>query len=313
MGQEVCLVEHDDELLVNNVLGDVGRKGGELRFGLRGIDHPDHHFRFVHLAERATDAHLLDHVGGVAYAGSVNEADERAVHVDAFFHSVACGAVYVADQGTLLSEQGIEQGGLAGIRFADDGHGQSALECIAQLEGLAETVDVAFGLRGQCKKFRAVGKFKVFVVGEVQLQFHERREVQKPFAECVQFPAESAPQLMHGHVVVGRGGGGNEVGHGFGLAQVHLAVEKGALREFAWSGSLAACLDEQLHDLRKDVGRGMARNLHAVLARIGVRCTHEADKHFVDHIPHRVKDVSVSQRVGLPVSEGRALGWLEND
>lgn len=48
--------------------------------------------------------------------------------------------------------------------------------------------------------------------------------------------------------------GGDEVGYGFGLAEVHLAVEVGALGVFAWLGHHAAVLEEEFDDALQDVG-----------------------------------------------------------
>ena len=48
--------------------------------------------------------------------------------------------------------------------------------------------------------------------------------------------------------------GGNEVGHGLSLREVHLAVEEGALGELPGASQTAASLDEELQDALEDVG-----------------------------------------------------------
>ena len=93
-------------------------------------------------------------------------------------------------------------------------------------------------------QFAAVGKLQLFVVGEVEFKLHERGEVEELVAQFSQFAAESAPHLVHGQAVLGGRGGGDEVCHGFGLAQVHLAVEEGAAGVFAGLGEARAVADE---------------------------------------------------------------------
>ena len=76
--------------------------------------------------------------------------------------------------------------------------------------------------------------------------------------------------------------GGDEVGHGFGLAEVELAVEVGALGELTWAGHAAAVLDEEFQDLIDDIGGAVTGDFHGVFAGVAVRGTEDGDEGFID-------------------------------
>jgi len=112
------------------------------------------------------------------------------------------------------------------------------------LETTGKTGDVIVNSFGEFKKFATVGKFQVFVVGEVEFEFEERGEFEELFAQLGEFGGEMASELTHGHLVGSLVGGGDEVGYGLGLREIHLAVEVGALGIFAGGGHAAAVGDQ---------------------------------------------------------------------
>ena len=130
------------------------------------------------------------------------------------------------------------------------------------------------------------------MVAEVEFQFHEGGEVEQLVTQDSQFTAESAAHLVHGHAVGSSGSGCNEVGHSFGLAQVHLAIQEGTLGIFTRSGGTASLADEELHHLLKDVARSVAGDFRGILASVRVGGTEKADQHFVDNLSFRTKDVT---------------------
>lgn len=70
---------------------------------------------------------------------------------------------------------------------------------------------------GEGEEFGAVGKFEVFVVGEVKFEFEEGGEFEELGAESGEFGGEVTTELGHGQLVSGSVGGGDEVSNGFGL------------------------------------------------------------------------------------------------
>ena len=68
-------------------------------------------------------------------------------------------------------------------------------------------------------------------------------------AQGRELAAEATTHLVHGQAMGGCGGGGEEVGHGFGLAEVHFAIEESTLGIFARLGKAAAILEKSAHHL----------------------------------------------------------------
>ena len=97
------------------------------------------------------------------------------------------------------------------------------------------------------------------------------------------FGAEAAPHLLQGNLVARLVLGGDQVGHGLGLAEVHLAVQEGPEGEFPGTGHAAPTPQEMLQNLLLDIGGAMAGDLHHVFARIRPGCPEDACQYLVKH------------------------------
>ena len=93
--------------------------------GTSDVNDPKHDVGLVDSLPCALDAHPLDGVARLAYACRIDETEQRAAHEDGILDSVACGAVNVTHQGTVVTQQGVEQGGFSCIGLAHDGDGQT--------------------------------------------------------------------------------------------------------------------------------------------------------------------------------------------
>lgn len=102
------------------------------------VDDPQHDFRFFKFLECAADADLFHLVVRLPDACCVDEAEERAANVHRVLNRVARGAVHVAHDGFLFSEQRVEQGGFTGVCVANDCHGDAVLDGVAEAEGRGE-------------------------------------------------------------------------------------------------------------------------------------------------------------------------------
>ena len=101
-------VGHDKVALVNDTQDDgkirsFGRVGdadiGEL---LVGFGEQDDDVRFACCLQGALYGHLLNAVGGLAYAGGVYEAEGDAFYLYGVFNEVARSALDVRNDGTLI-------------------------------------------------------------------------------------------------------------------------------------------------------------------------------------------------------------------
>ena len=210
-------------------------------------------------------------------------------------------------------EQGVEQGRFAGIGLPDDGYRYTAFQGIAQPEGIGQPGDGLRYFLGQRLELATVGKLQVFVVGEIQLQFEQRDHVEQFFAQAFQVVGKAAAHLLHGHPVHRCRGGGNQVGYGFGLAQVHFAMHEGTLGKFAGPGQPATLGDEQLQHFLQDIVAPVAADFGAILARVGMGCPENRDQHLVDDVIS-LDNLSEGQGVGFLICEfvpglfGRGIG-----
>ena len=104
--------------------------------------------------------------------------------------------------------------------------------------------------------------------------------------------------------MVGSGCRCDEVSNGFRLAEVHLAIEEGPFGVFPRACHTASRSKKKLHDTAKDIGRTVAGDFRAVLARVGMWATEETDEHFVNGLPVRgVDDLAEGERAARFVFE----------
>ena len=279
----VTLVEEEEDLLVGEVGEDLRVEGAEACFILVDVAHEEDDLRLLHGAETPFDAQRFDGVVRLTDAGSVDEAEGDAVDVYSVFYHIACGAVDVAHDGFVFIEQGVEQGGFAGVCLADDGHGDAVFQRIAQAEGVDEAGDGMLYLCGERDELGAVGKLQLLVVGKVQLQLDEGGDMQQLVAQGAQLPAESAPHLAHRQAMLCLRGRSDKIGHGFCLTQIHLAVGEGAASVFAGLRQACAAVNEKPEGALEDVGRAVAGDLRGVLARVRMRGAEDRYQHFVHH------------------------------
>lgn len=140
MGGKVEFVADDDECLG---CVEMGEDGVCLFLRGCGVEEPKDDGGSLDGLEGALDAYLLYAVGGEADACCVDESEHDSVDVYAVFDGVSCGAVDVGDNGSLFSEELVEECGLACIGASDDGYGYAGLDGLAGLEAVGKMGDVA--------------------------------------------------------------------------------------------------------------------------------------------------------------------------
>ena len=175
---DVHLVSHDNQSLVLRACHHVS----DFLLARYRVDHPDDDGGFRQLAVGALYAETLYLVCRAADACRVDEAEGETMQGGGVLNHVACGAVDVADDGLVLMEQLVEQGALAHVGLADDGHGNATLDGFSFGEGVGERRDfMGDGFR-QGEQLLSVGEVDV-LVAEVQFQFEQRRDLEQFVAE----------------------------------------------------------------------------------------------------------------------------------
>ena len=306
----VDFVEGDDEVLAAAAREYLPGELLDLLRGVGGVDEPDDDGGLVEFLEGALDAHALDGVVGLADAGGVDEAEGDALQHDGVFDDVAGGAVDVGDEGAVFLDEAVEQGRFAGVGLADDGGGDAVFDGVAEAERVGEALDDALDFAGQVGEFLAVGKLYL-LFAEVEFEFDERYEGEQLLAQAGELAAESATHLLDGQAVRGGRGGGDEVGHGFGLRQVELAVDEGAAGELAGGGQPAALAQQQGHDLLLYVDGAVARDFDGIFAGEGVGGDEEGGDDVVEGVARLVGDGAVVGGIGAGLGQRFAGGGME--
>ena len=230
--------------------------------------------------EGTANAFGLDDVICISKSGCVDEPKPKAVDGAGVFHRVAGCSGDVGDDGPVVAEEGVEQGGLAAVGGADDGDGDAFFHGVAGRETVREAADTGEEVDEQGVEAFAVRELDVFL-GKIELEFEEAGEADECFAQGVDFAGEAASKLVEGEAVCARVFCGNEVGDGFGLGEVESAIEEGALRELAGTGLAAPCFDEGPHDLALDELRAVDVELHRVFTGVGAGATKDEGEAFV--------------------------------
>ena len=195
-------------------------------------------------------------------------------------------------------EQLVEQRALAHVGLPDDSHGNALLYGLSRGKGAGEPRDAPVYLCRQGQELSPVGELQLLVVAEVQFQFHKGGDMQQLFPQRGKFVREMATQLAQSHLVGSLIGGGYQVGHGLGLAQVHFPVKVSPFGILARLRLPAPALYQRTEDAGDDILAAMTRNLHAVFSRIGMGSLEDAGHHFVDGVALAVRQLTIVNGIG---------------
>ena len=177
----------------------------------------------------------LDVVLSLAQAGRVDQPELYPVDIQYFFDGVAGGAGNLGHDGALLIEQGVEQGAFAGIGPPGDDGGYTGFQGIAQREGLQQGVQISPDCPDQSFQILAIGELDVFFA-KIEFEFHQTGEVDQLCAKTRDLVFETATQLAEGYCMGRFTLAGDQVGYGFRLREVQLAVQESPQGKLAGLG-----------------------------------------------------------------------------
>ena len=260
----------------------------------RRVEHRDGERGVRRRVQRPVHADGLYGVGCVAQSGGVGQAQEHATERDARVDRVAGRAGHVRHDRALIAEQGVEQGGLARVRAAEDHGRNTAVEHICpgkRVQQPLEPVDAA----GQCTLVGAELKVRDVLVRVVDHGVIVAGDVLQRVVYTLRVPQHRAAELPGGVFCVQRGLGVDEVDNGLCLREIHAAVEKGALREFARQRLPCPGSEQRLQPCAQH-GRGaVALQLGRVLAGVAVRPAADGAQAEVERLAVRVAEGAVDE------------------
>ena len=233
---------------------------------------PQHEIRGFHAVQGAADADLFDEPASLVQARRIDEGDGAAVEIEVHLDRVARGSGHGGHDGRLAPRQCIEQGRFPGVRRSGDHHLHAfahALRRAGLRQFATERAAHRIEARSQSRRQRSL---ELDFFGEVDGGFDQRRRVEEsgtPWAGRLAHRSRELPLRM---TALPLGFGVDEIGQPFQLRQVHLAVGKGAAREFARLGRTQPGLGRERGEHRSDHGRAAVQlEFDGVLADLAAR------------------------------------------
>ena len=264
-GQEVGFVEGEDDWCVGGIAAEVGDGVADGVGALGDVGHGDDEGGSADGVVGAFDAELFDGVAGLAESGCVHKAEYLAAGQRyGVFDDVAGGAVNVADDGTVIACEGVEQGRFAGVGGADDGGGNTVFDGLTGGETPVERRETGVDVGGELSQPVAGGEGDVFF-GEVEFEFDERCQVDELLTQTGDTARYAAFHLAEGYALLGACGGGDEVGYGLGLCEVKSSRHECAACELAGSGKACSGGAERGDDFALDVYRAVDCEFDGIL------------------------------------------------
>ena len=219
----------------------------------------------------------------------------HAFDLDRLADAVARGAGDRRDDRQLGAGQRVEQRALADVGLA----GQHHADALAQQRALLRAVEQRVQRLADVAQLAAgIGLLQEvdLLLGKVQRRFDQHAQPHQTLAQALHLLREHARQRAPGRARCRFGAGVDQVGHGLGLGQVELAVEEGALGEFARLGQpqaqrlpgLQAARQQQLQQHRAAMGL----QLEHVFAGVGMRRRKVQRQALVDGLPSSARNAS---------------------
>lgn len=134
--------------------------------------------RLVCRLQASLDAHPFDGIIRMPDAGRVDKAEGMAADDECGINGVACGALKVADDGSVIADDGIEESALPDIGGSDDGYGNAVSDGVAYSKTAGQIGDGSDEKMGLGGKFGTVSKLHIFMVREIKFQFEECSQLQ---------------------------------------------------------------------------------------------------------------------------------------
>ena len=154
----------------------------------------------------------------------------QTVQADGFAQGIAGGTGDIGDDGTVAAGQRVEQRALAGVGRADD-HRMHAVAQLAPAFGIGDQRVQLLPRFGQAQADLFAAERVEGFVGEVDGGFHVHAQRQQRLADAVDARGEHALQRAPRGACGACIGGRDEIGDGFGLGEIELAVEESAFGE----------------------------------------------------------------------------------
>ena len=173
-------------------------------------------------------------LGGVvrfAQARRIHKPDGEPCKLDRLFQKIACGSGVFRHNGTLAAKEGVHEAGFARIDRAGEGYGHALAPAASPLEPGEQGCHGRLYVRDGGEETFLREAFHFFL-REVHGKADLRPQMLHAFPQPGDALPEHAVEFGGGKPCAFLGRRGDHLGNGFGLRQIHPAVEEGAAGEF---------------------------------------------------------------------------------
>ena len=263
---EIGFIEDQKEAFGRMGMDEMGFRFGQC---LGGVDDTKTKVGLGKGMAGSTDAFLFDFAWGIAKAGRIDEADGISVEIDIDFDGVAGCSRVGGDDGAIAAGEEIEEGGFADVRGAGDNDAGAIAQEAAFLPGIEQGLDGG-GNGGDPGGDFGCNNLRQFVIREIQHGFDVGGDGEPILIDGTDLASEGIFEEGGGHAGGAFGAGMDEVEDGFGLGEVELAEEEGALGEFAGFGLPGAGAEEGVEDAVGGLRATVAVDFDGIFAGIGM-------------------------------------------
>ncbi len=226
-------------------------------------------------------AEALDPVGRVAEAGGVSQSDRPPVEVEIGLDRVPGGSWLLGHEGSLDSEQGVEERRLPGVGTTGQHHQRAPSHPLPQMGRSEQAVDS----RPDRSKKRLNGLSvdgPVVLLREVDVIAEERQQVHQLLAKVGQPPRKPAVELTKRATPLGPRGGIDQIADRLRLNQIELAVQNRAAGELTRRGRPGPGRVKCGHQLARHEEAPVTAELHQILAGVAAGAGEKGDQPPVD-------------------------------
>ena len=214
--------------------------------------------------------------------------------MDRFLQKVAGGAGVFRDHGPLASQKGVHEAGLARVDRTGERHGHAFAPAARPLETRQQGGNRRSDVRDGVQKAFLRQAFHFFL-GEVHGEANLGAQMFQPFPEVRDALPEHAVQLGGGEACAFSGRSRDHFRHGFGLRQVHSAVEEGPAGEFPAFGQPSAAGKARLQHRGQQDRPAVALEFRHVFAGKGLGTGHVDRQRVVEHVAFRIQNAPAPQ------------------
>ena len=258
LADEVDLVPYQD------CIGPGPSRGAARLIGALPVEDKQPDLGFFGTLQSAPQTLPLDYVLAVPQSSGVGEYDRVPVQVDRNLDNVSRGARDRRGNGRLTTRYLIEKTGFSGIWRADDRDHDPVSQPFTSVSVRKVPLDLGdqrFGLTENA----VFDLGRQILVGKIDRRLEMGESTGQALApaavEITKLTVELAKRLTTLCLGLGRG----EIGDGFGLYEIELAIEKGASGEFAGFGNPQPEAAEHLHNRGKHGATAVQMKLGDIL------------------------------------------------